>query len=72
MTSPTESRPSLAGLVWTPVGLLVSWILLMWVIELVDTVALDDRLQRHGLRPREVEGLDGIMWAPFLLSLIHI
>ena len=32
MTSPTESRPSLAQLVWTPVGLLVSWILLMWVI----------------------------------------
>ena len=66
MTSPTESRPSLARLVWTPVGLLVSWILLMWVIEFVDTVALDDRLQRHGLRPREVDGLDGIMWAPFL------
>jgi membrane associated rhomboid family serine protease len=66
MTSPTESRPSLARLVWTPVGLLVSWILLMWAIEFVDTVALDDRLQRHGLRPRNVDGLDGIMWAPFL------
>ena len=66
MSSPSESRPSLARLVWTPVGLLVTWILLMWVIEFVDTVALDDRLQRHGLRPREVDGLDGIMWAPFL------
>ena len=45
MTSPTESRPSFARLVWTPVGLLVTWILLMWVIEFVDTVALDDRLR---------------------------
>ncbi len=40
----------------------------MWTIEIVDTVALDDRLQRHGLQPREGEGLDGILWAPFLHS----
>ena len=68
MTSPTESRPSLARLVWTPVGLLVSWMALMWVIEIVDTLLLDERLQLYGLRPRETEGLDGILWAPFLHS----
>ena len=68
MTSPTESRPSLARLVWTPVGLLVSWMALMWGIEIVDTLLLDERLQLYGLRPRETEGLDGILWAPFLHS----
>ena len=68
MTAPTESRPSLARLVWTPVGLLVSWMALMWVIEIVDTLLLDERLQLYGLRPRETEGLDGILWAPFLHS----
>jgi membrane associated rhomboid family serine protease len=38
---------------------------LMWVLELVD-VALDHRLDRYGIEPRDVEGLDGIVAAPFL------
>ena len=52
--------------VWTPVGLLVLALLLAWTIEVIDSVALDDRLQRHGIQPRESGGLDGILWAPFL------
>ncbi|MEO0492107.1 MAG: rhomboid family intramembrane serine protease [Actinomycetota bacterium] len=66
MTASTESRPSLGRLVWTPVGLMVVWIVGIWVIEALDTWLLDDRLQGYGLRPRETEGLDGILWAPFL------
>jgi membrane associated rhomboid family serine protease len=46
--------------------LLVFALATMWAIEIVDTVALDDRLQRNGLLPRRREGLDGILWAPFL------
>ncbi|NCG36780.1 MAG: hypothetical protein GWP48_04550, partial [Actinobacteria bacterium] len=52
----------------TPVGLLVVGLVLIWIVEIVDTVALGDRLQRHGIHPREADGLDGIVWAPFLHS----
>ena len=38
----------------------------MWAIEIVDTVVLSDELQSNGIRPRSVDGLDGIAWAPFL------
>jgi membrane associated rhomboid family serine protease len=38
---------------------------LMWVLEVVDA-ALDNRLDRYGIEPRDVDGLDGIVAAPFL------
>jgi len=38
---------------------------LMWVLEIVD-VAADHRLDRYGIEPRDVDGLDGIVTAPFL------
>ena len=47
-------------------GLIVGLLGLMWVIEIVDTIALDDRLQGNGIQPRSVDGLDGIAWSPFL------
>ncbi|MBA3263830.1 MAG: rhomboid family intramembrane serine protease [Thermoleophilaceae bacterium] len=37
----------------------------MWVLEVVD-VAVDHRLDRYGIEPRDVDGLDGIVAAPFL------
>ena len=37
----------------------------MWVLEIVDTVA-GQRLDTHGIRPRRTDGIDGILWAPFL------
>jgi membrane associated rhomboid family serine protease len=39
-----------------------------WVVEIVDVYALDDRLQTNGIRPRQLDGLDGVLWAPFLHS----
>jgi len=38
---------------------------LMWVVEVADQVA-GGRLDRNGIEPRELDGLDGIVWAPFL------
>jgi membrane associated rhomboid family serine protease len=38
---------------------------LMWVVEVVDQVA-GGRLDSGGIEPRELDGLDGIVWAPFL------
>jgi membrane associated rhomboid family serine protease len=37
----------------------------MWAVEAVDQIA-GGRLDRKGIEPREVDGLDGIVWAPFL------
>ncbi len=48
------------------VGLIVIALGVMWFVEIVDTIALDDRLEGNGIRPRSAEGLDGIAWAPFL------
>jgi membrane associated rhomboid family serine protease len=36
----------------------------MWLVEIVDLAAGD--LDRFGIEPREVDGLDGILFAPFL------
>src|ERR687896_2615723 len=45
--------------------LLLAMVLLMWALEIVDT-ALDHRLDRYGIEPRDVDGLDGVVAAPFL------
>jgi membrane associated rhomboid family serine protease len=47
------------------IELLLAMVLLMWVLEVVDT-SLDNRLDRYGIEPREVDGLDGVIAAPFL------
>ena len=66
MVDSTEPRRSFGRLLWTPIGLLVLALAVMWGIEIVDTVALDDRLEGNGIRPRRRNGIDGIAWAPFL------
>jgi len=38
---------------------------LMWVSEIVDTV-VDHRLDGYGIEPRDVDGLTGVIAAPFL------
>jgi membrane associated rhomboid family serine protease len=38
----------------------------MWVSEGVDQVAFDGELDRFGIVPREIDGLTGIVLAPFL------
>ena len=46
-------------------GLVVGMLGLMWVSEIVDTAA-DHRLDKLGIEPREVDGLTGVVAAPFL------
>ncbi len=38
---------------------------IMWTEEVVD-VPLDGRLDRFGIRPRQLDGLDGVVFSPFL------
>jgi len=61
VTTEEELPPRLLRDLYPVLGMLV----VMWVLEVVDTVA-GGRLDRHGIRPHRLDGLDGILWAPFL------
>lgn len=39
---------------------------LMWLVEALDTFAFDDELQTHGIDPRQIDGLEGVLFAPVL------
>jgi membrane associated rhomboid family serine protease len=56
--SPAEDR--IRGLVF--VGVMVA---AMWVVEVVDAAA-NGSLDRQGIVPRATDGLDGVVFAPFL------
>ena len=38
----------------------------LWIIEVVDSLVFDDRLEVHGILPRTITGVDGVLWAPLL------
>ena len=44
-----------------------AFVIVLWVVELVN-LFLDHGLNVHGLIPRSIQGLDGIVWSPFLHS----
>jgi membrane associated rhomboid family serine protease len=45
---------------------------LMWIVEVIDT-ADDHRLDQYGIEPRDVDHLDGVVFAPFLhVSFAHL
>jgi membrane associated rhomboid family serine protease len=50
---------------FAPILPVVVMLAAMWGEEVVDTVA-DGRLDRFGIRPRQLDGLDGILLSPFL------
>ncbi|SDE18544.1 rhomboid family intramembrane serine protease [Nocardioides lianchengensis] len=47
------------------IGLVGGFVVVLWVLEIVDSVA-DHRLDQYGVRPRDAEGLLGIAFAPLL------
>ncbi len=59
-TASTPSDPRRAA-----IRIVIAMVALMWVLEVVD-VALDHRLDRYGIEPRDPDGLDGVLTAPFL------
>lgn len=38
---------------------------IMWVAEVIDTIA-DHKLDQYGIKAREISGLDGVVFSPFL------
>ncbi|NJN48725.1 MAG: rhomboid family intramembrane serine protease [Alkalinema sp. RL_2_19] len=43
-------------------------VVLLWALELIDTIVLQGRLHRLGIRPRQTAGLKGILLSPLLHS----
>ncbi|HUF99290.1 MAG TPA: rhomboid family intramembrane serine protease [Ilumatobacter sp.] len=60
--SPNGRTGKLAELGILPVAVML---IIMWVSEVADTIA-NGRLDRYGIEPRKLWGLDGIAFAPFL------
>ena len=64
MADDVVERPRAAEL-FNPILPVVALLAVMWAEEVVDT-AMDGRLDRFGIRPRQLDGLDGIVLSPFL------
>lgn len=60
--SSSAKKDTLSGLGVMPVVVMIT---IMWVVEVIDTIA-SGRLDRYGIEPRKMWGLDGILFAPFL------
>lgn len=48
--------------VWT----LSIWIGVLWLVFFADRMVFGGQLVAHGIRPRTIDGLLGVVWAPFL------
>ena len=59
-TAPRDRSPR-----WEAFTLLAAIVALMWLVEVVDTID-DHRLDQYGIEPRDVDHLDGVVFAPFL------
>ncbi|NER24139.1 MAG: rhomboid family intramembrane serine protease [Symploca sp. SIO1B1] len=57
----------------TQVTILGGSVALMWVLELMDVIVFQQKLNIYGIIPREIIGLRGILFAPFLhAGLAHL
>jgi membrane associated rhomboid family serine protease len=77
--TPANYRPlQPTNRVWPPsttVAALVtlSFTALLYLIEFVDFSVFHERLDAYGIVPRELSGLDGVLWAPLLhASWFHL
>ncbi|MGB3264710.1 MAG: rhomboid family intramembrane serine protease [Microcoleus sp.] len=46
--------------------ILGGFVSLLWIIEIVDVFLFRGRLNAYGVRPRSIQGLEGILFMPFL------
>lgn len=62
LVDPAESESPLVQ----AIQLIVVVVALIWLVEVIDSLFMDNGLDQHGIVPRSWGGLDGILWAPFL------
>jgi membrane associated rhomboid family serine protease len=56
----------------TVAGVSVALLAVLWIVELVNLV-MGGALDRYGIRPRDANGLSGVLWAPFIhVSVAHL
>lgn len=60
-----DDRDADAGPWWVPLVPVVAMVAVMWAAEVFDA-ASDTNLDLNGIWPRRLDGLDGVLWAPFL------
>src|SRR5215208_408068 len=61
---PTPSQPQTDPRI-TGLLMVAAMVAVMWIVQIVD--AIDNySLTKYGIEPREVDGLDGIVFSPFL------
>jgi membrane associated rhomboid family serine protease len=46
--------------------ILGAFVVIIWLVELVDAIIFDGSLDSYGVKPRSVDGLRGILFMPFL------
>ena len=63
----SQDRPSVPEWLTGRLGLVAGALAIMWIAEIIDTILGGD-LDGAGIRPRSIDGLDGILWSPFLHS----
>lgn len=61
-----DAKPSLLSEAKTQATALFGFVALLWLVEIIDWVIFGGRLDRYGIRPRQLAGLWGILFAPFL------
>lgn len=49
-----------------PLIILGGFIFIIWTLEIIDQFIFGGSLDAFGIRPRRIDGLWGILWAPFL------
>jgi membrane associated rhomboid family serine protease len=47
-------------------AILGGFVVLLWTIEIIDVFLFQGRLNDYGVRPRSLDGLEGILFMPFL------
>ena len=59
-------KTQLKGLLKYKIWNLIPLIIIMWVLEVRDILQPAESLDRYGISPRNIDGLWGILFAPFL------
>ena len=62
----SEVREPFSQVLKTQASILGGFVALIWVLELVDSLLLNGGLDTFGIVPRQIAGLQGVLFAPFL------